>query len=118
MSLQRLKHAYARGACIQYKDRDGAGGERWVTTENPGWEEYLYYRVHPMNAHLEYGPISSGCIEAAEHGRWGCGAHAAWCMLDDGWLSFDEGYQVLHLTHDELSTFMALFAEIFADMGV
>lgn len=62
MHIQRLKFAYARGARIQVRLRTGT--QEWVDALVDG-KRYLYvnpnytFRVHPDDAHLEYGPLST-----------------------------------------------------------
>lgn len=67
MSIQRLKFAQARGARIEYKDPQDHKS-KWTTTPAPCWYPWHEYRVHPGDAHLEYGPISRRLREAALHG--------------------------------------------------
>lgn len=59
MNIQRLKHAWARGARIQIW-ANGLGP--WVDYErgqNRIFEAQFSLRVHPDDAHLEYGLLST-----------------------------------------------------------
>lgn len=61
MNLQRLKFALARGARIQCNSQQGHAD--WTSVENPSWFNWVNYRIHPDDAHLEYGPLSSALRE-------------------------------------------------------
>ena len=59
--MSRLLHAAARGARIE-DDGVGAWSEsRFVHLVGGDWE----YRIHPDDAHLQYGPISTALREMA-----------------------------------------------------
>ena len=67
--MSRLLHAAARGARIQ---------GRWVD-DTPQWhtvrkvylvEDLPYQRIHPEDAHLAYGPISTELRAMAEQYVW------------------------------------------------
>jgi hypothetical protein len=67
--MSRLLHAAARGARIQ---------GRWID-DTPQWhtvrkvylvEDLPYQRIHPEDAHLQYGPISTALREMAEQYVW------------------------------------------------
>ncbi len=55
MNIQRLKFAYARGARIECQGYD----THWYGTKTPAWNSRYRYRIHPDDAHLEYGPLST-----------------------------------------------------------
>jgi hypothetical protein len=56
--MSRLLHAAARGAKIQTKWVDS--GDSWQATGQLVLvEDMRYYRIHPADAHLQYGPIST-----------------------------------------------------------
>jgi hypothetical protein len=56
--MSRLLHAAARGARIQTKWVDS--GDFWQATGQLVLvEDMRYYRIHPADAHLQYGPIST-----------------------------------------------------------
>lgn len=59
MSLQRLKFAWARGARIQSQWHNGNPQSAWLDTPHVTED----CRIHPDDAHLEYGPLSKGLIE-------------------------------------------------------
>ena len=65
--MSRLLHAAARGARIQSRWVDGT---QWQTTGQFMFVDGMrYYRIHPDDAHLQYGPISTALREMAEHAR-------------------------------------------------
>lgn len=69
--LKRLKFAHARGARIQVPSGackwqgDPSRGE-FVTVGHPYWSPtQAFFRIHPDDAALEYGPLSSAFIAIA-----------------------------------------------------
>ena len=65
--MSRLLHAAARGARIQSRWVDGT---QWQTTGQFVFVDGMrYYRIHPDDAHLAYGPISTALREVAEDAR-------------------------------------------------
>ncbi len=77
--MSRLLHAAARGARIE----DNALGG-WTSSEfvHLGKAIGHLYRIHPDDAHFQYGPISTALREIAEDYSWNpswehCVAHAA-----------------------------------------
>ena len=65
--MSRLLFAAARGARIQSRWVDGT---QWQTTGQFMFVDGMrYYRIHPDDAHLQYGPISTALREMAEHNR-------------------------------------------------
>ena len=62
--MSRLLHAAARGARIQSRWVDGT---QWQTTGQFMFVDGMRrYRIHPDDAHLQYGPISTALREMAE----------------------------------------------------
>ena len=64
-SIPVLLHAAARGARLQCRDLDDVWGNSIVAPMKdpiPG-----LWRIHPEDAHLRYGPISSVLYEAAKN---------------------------------------------------
>jgi hypothetical protein len=54
--MSRLLFAAARGARIEYKLW---GTDKWAEKEAWGLSDTTEYRIHPKDAHLQYGPIST-----------------------------------------------------------
>ena len=68
--MSRLLHAAARGAKMQTKWVDS--GAQWQTTGQLVLvDDMRYYRIHPADEHLQYGPISTALRDMAEDdGTW------------------------------------------------
>lgn len=59
----RILHAAARGARIQW-----CNGKEWEPS--PVYlDDEFFYRIHPDDEHLQYGPISTALREFAEKGK-------------------------------------------------
>lgn len=58
---RRLKFAYARGARIQSYD---GHNRAWINGPVPHYFPGRAYRIHPSDAHLEYGPLSGALRDA------------------------------------------------------
>ena len=113
--MSRLLFAAARGARIQYQINPTAPWEPIVSGWIPGFATG-YYRIHPEDAHLAYGPISTALREAAAAGN-------AWVLTGDNgraaaaiaethkwdWHTFPEEHR---------SLFLLLVAEALADEGL
>lgn len=61
---KRLKFAFARGARIQWH----SGADGWLRAAPPTWLSEFTHRIHPDDAHLEYGPLSSTIREEIING--------------------------------------------------
>ena len=67
--MSRLLHAAARGAKMQTKWVDS--GAQWQTTGQLVLvDDMRYYRIHPDDEHLQYGPISTELRKMAEDSSW------------------------------------------------
>jgi hypothetical protein len=67
--MSRLLFAAARGAKIQTKWVDS--GDSWQTTGQLVLvDDMRYYRIHPADEHLQYGPISTALREMAENFKY------------------------------------------------
>ena len=66
--MSRLLHAAARGARIEgsYHKKWISGGTEWRETDDLN---KFGNRIHPDDAHLQYGPVSTALREMAEHAR-------------------------------------------------
>lgn len=131
-TLQRLKFAYARGARIQFAHRD-----TWRTeTGSPYWEWWPDLRIHPDDAALEYGPISTGILAMALdernsqsycHETWqhNCYQFAAdWLRgenRDSLYLHYmpeDYSEDYFSMSLDEWRMLLLFYAEAMADAGL
>lgn len=121
MNIQRLKFAYARGARIQcsWEDSD------WYLVAYPEWRNaHTVFRIHPDDAHLEYGPLSSELRRRAIEGDFsevqidyfdGVAKYPLWEGL---WAHFVFGDEI-RWARSELTRMHFLFvAEMLADEGL
>ena len=112
--MSRLLHAAARGAKMQTKWVDS--GEQWQTTGQIVLvDDMRYYRIHPADEHLQYGPISTALRDMAE---------------DDGTWRTDLRWNIAHIVANEFNDyydwqcepdyplFYLFLAEFLADEGV
>ena len=113
--MSRLLHAAARGAKMQTKWVDS--GAQWQTTGQIVLvDDMRYYRIHPADEHLQYGPISTALREMAEDYSWNPSwEHYAAHAVEDRFSLFDR--------HDGLNEpdyplFYLILAEFLADEGM
>jgi len=112
MNLQRLKHAWARGARIDWMEAESGCVFLSGTYSAPTNESDC---IHPADAHLEYGPISSALIKRVATATWTPGTAAALNAAHE--LGLSEGE--LHFAKDEVDLMYWLFvAEFLADAGL
>ncbi len=117
--MSRLLHAAARGARIQTKWVDS--GDSWQATGQLVLvDDMRYYRIHPADAHLQYGPISTALREMAKQPK--VLVHKLVNLPHFGFTIFaeseNESREVLQcdtLTH---SLFYLILAEALADEGM
>lgn len=112
--MNRILFAAARGARIQQPYPEAGG---WFNScDYFFWGDEGFYRIHPDDAHLQYGPVSSALREAAEDG-------SAWDLTSEAWqmasvaLKFRGG---CWFAEEELprSLFLLLLSESLADEGL
>ena len=63
--MSRLLHAAARGARIEWQTVYGA----WKVADDIDVTQSYPQRIHPDDAHLQYGPISTALLKLAEDAR-------------------------------------------------
>jgi hypothetical protein len=71
--MSRLLHAAARGARIQSQWRDAHTPtyQEWQTNNQFVFIDTMrHYRIHPVDEHLQYGPISTALREMAINDLW------------------------------------------------
>lgn len=112
-NTQRLKFAHARGARIECNT---IPFKEWQITTAPMWREGLTYRIHPDDADLEYGPLSTAMIETVTKLETTVAFNPATAIacalfpeLGDEWWELDGD--------DRLMQFLFL-AELLADEGL
>ena len=110
MRNPRLLHAAARGAVIEMRYSEGG---RWhhcnfmdVGDGEAGFEQ----RIRPGDEHLQYGPLSTLCIEAAEDYSEFNLTLPPYIVLD-----LDARFQLTELNR---SIYLLLVAEELADLGL
>ena len=109
--MSRLLHAAARGARMQTKWVDS--GAQWQTTGQLVLvDDMRYYRIHPADEHLQYGPISTLLREMALTGDCD-GADIPYIRTT---LLTEEGYW--KSTEDQQCVFCLILAEALADEGM
>lgn len=113
-NIQRLKHAWARGARIQFQWFD-----EWRDDGRGTFPPNGFLRIHPADAHLEYGPLSSmlralalDTYDLSNDAEY-YAAYSYFQQLEAEWLDFH------NYIDDELREFQMLFiAEQLADEGL
>lgn len=122
MSDQRMMHALARGARFQWISSDWHSDQKWHdcavgTMDYPFSETSL--RIHPDDAHLEYGPISGAMRDIVRFD--GPLEYNPYWQMALKWLSeyatYCEPQASIH-SFDEWGMFMLFAAEYLADMGL
>jgi hypothetical protein len=115
--MSRLLHAAARGARIQTNDRGGWLDAAYIPTADYKGDDF---RIHPDDAHLQYGPISTAMREMAKQPK--VLAHKVVNLPHFGFTIFVESENELRevlqcdtLTH---SLFYLILAECLADEGM
>lgn len=125
MNLTRLKFAYARGARIQVPKgavmwlSDPNSGP-WTTVNMPFWSLSQKFRIHPDDAHLEYGPLSSSLRESVinyaheEQSKLIAAKYACGALGIDAFMVFRSPADTI----EELDMFLLFCAELLADEGL
>ena len=104
--MSRLLHAAARGARIQVMYRKG-----WIPAVAVRTDDIYKYRIHPADAHLGYGPISTALRNDA----------LRLLPNDSNWfsaLSLHSDGDLHSLSPTDRSMFLLLLAEAVADEGM
>ena len=111
--MSRLLHAAARGARIEgsYKEFD-----IWNSVSAVRFDNFYDYRIHPDDAHLQYGPISTALRKNAESFD---ARHTSGLPYIEGYFIFTNA-EADCLDADELhrSLFLLILAEALADEGM
>ena len=125
--MSRLLHAAARGARVQRQHEHLFHKQVWWEDVRIQWGLDDELRIHPDDAHLQYGPISTELRKAAENiaenaylqdllGHYGIAA------IDDYLSRSDEfGYcwdKAMNATAMQKQLFLLILAEALADEGM
>ena len=108
--MSRLLFAAARGARIQSRWVDGT---QWQTTGQFVFVDGMrYYRIHPDDAHLQYGPVSTALLKLAEDDSWNPSEERALAI------AVARQFQVYFGDEPDYPLFYLFLAEALADEGM
>jgi hypothetical protein len=123
--MSRLLHAAARGARIEGSRKEF---DIWISVSAVRLDNLYYdYRIHPADAHLAHGPVSTEVRKAAEtiakkeylHDVLG---HYGLAAIDDYLSRSNEfGYcwdKTTNATAMQKQLFLLILAEVLADSGL
>ena len=106
--MSRLLHAAARGAKIQVMYQRG-----WIPAVVVRTDDIYKYRIHPNDAHLAYGPISTALREMAADDSWKPGSYRVLAV------AAANAFQVyLGGVREDYPLFYLFLAEFLADEGM
>ena len=107
----RLLFAAGRGARVQVWYRDG-----WMHTNALLISGKAEQRIHPDDAHLEYGPVSTALREAAAKGNaWDLSGYIG--RMDDAFATYYCGAW-WYAPELERSLYLLICSEYCADLGL
>ena len=113
--MSRLRHAAARGARIQTKWVDS--GDSWQATGQLVLvDDMRYYRIHPNDEHLQYGPISTALREMTFDTTL-CKYSWEWTLASSATCEFAAGIDAATLAAD-YDLYYLFLAEFLADEGM
>ena len=107
--MSRLLHAAARGARIQDVALGICTDSRFV---HLGEAIGHLYRIHPNDAHLQYGPISTALREMAEDDSWNPSEERSLAV------AVARQFQVFFHDEPDFELFYLFLAEFLADEGM
>jgi hypothetical protein len=109
--MSRLLHAAARGARIE-----GLYQRGWIpvfAVRTDGLTDGQYkYRIHPDDAHLQYGPISTALLKLAEDDSWNPSEERSLAI------AVARQFQVYFGDEPDYPLFYLFLAEFLADEGM
>ena len=110
--MSRLLFAAARGARIQSR---WVHGTQWQTTGQFVFVDGMrYYRIHPDDAHLQYGPVSTALREmASDTTLWKPCSYRVLAIA-----AANEFQVYLGGVRDDYPLFYLILAEALADEGM
>ena len=112
--MSRLLHAAARGARIQAYPHLG-GGFQWAEITRIPLPIPEYYRIHPKDKHLAYGPISTALRKKAKNNAWCSGWE--WFLAEAAANEFTEFFDS-RIAEPDYPLFYLILAEALADEGL
>ena len=115
MINSRLRFASARGARIQTSVNIPPGIREWATGE-PDFTLIRERRIHPDDAHLEYGPLSTTLHDRAIFDEVPYSPYDEMAML---WTrEYTQVFGVIGCSSTDFHMFLLFAAEYLADMGL
>ena len=106
--MSRLLHAAARGARIEDNGEGVWSESRFVHLVGGDWE----FRIHPADAHLQYGPISTALLKLAEDDSWNPSEERSLAI------AVARQFQVYFGDEPDYPLFYLFLAEFLADEGM
>ena len=105
--MSRILFAAARGARIQVMYQ-----RVWIPATAVRTDDMYKYRIHPADAHLGYGPISTALLKLAEDDSWNPSEERALA------LAVARQFQVYFGDEPDFELFYLILAEYLADEGM
>jgi hypothetical protein len=105
--MSRILFAAARGARIQVMYQ-----RVWIPAVAVRTDDIYKYRIHPADAHLGYGPISTALLKLAEDDSWNPSEERALA------LAVARQFQVYFGDEPDFELFYLFLAEFLADSGM
>ena len=105
--MSRILFAAARGARIQVMYK-----RVWIPAVAVRTDDMYKYRIHPDDAHLGYGPISTALLKLAEDDSWNPSEERALA------LAVARQFQVYFGDEPDFELFYLFLAEFLADKGM
>ena len=105
--MSRLLFAAARGARIQVMYQ-----RVWIPAVAVRTDDIYKYRIHPADAHLGYGPISTALLKLAEDDSWNPSEERSLAI------AVARQFQVYFGDEPDYPLFYLILAEALADEGM
>ena len=105
--MSRILFAAARGARIEVMYRKG-----WIPATAVRTDDMYKYRIHPADAHLGYGPISTALLKLAEDDSWNPSEERSLAI------AVARQFQVYFGDEPDYPLFYLILAEFLADEGM
>ena len=105
--MSRILFAAARGARIQVMYRKG-----WIPAVAVRTDDIYKYRIHPADAHLGYGPVSTALLKLAQDDSWNPSEERSLAI------AVARQFQVYFGDEPDYPLFYLFLAEFLADSGL
>lgn len=111
---QRLLFAAGRGALIQTK---WAQDDGWITASSIALHPHRLHRIHPLDVHLQYGPVSAELRRRAD-AEHHTSALTPYAWMADTWVRYCAGAGAITFGKSGNYLWLCAFAaELAADEG-